>query len=137
MGEWWKETPWRMIQTNLRETDLRDLDPEAFAQGLQELNATVVMVSTSGIVANYPTRLPFQTCNHYAATDTMVKLIQQCHQRGIRVIGRMDFSKVRQPIISAHPEWRFVGENGQTVCYNGDTHVCENCKARVREMFGQ
>lgn len=186
MGEWWKETPWRMIQTNLRETDLRDLDPEAFAQGLQELNATVVMVSTSGIVANYPTRLPFQTRNHYAASDAMVKLIQQCHQRGIRVIGRMDFSKVRQPISSAHPEWRFVGENGQTVCYNGDTHVCcnsdyqrrlsldilretlemlpldgvffnfggytsgydysgntygdcvcENCKARFREMFGQ
>lgn len=126
MRNWWLKGPWRMVQANLRETDLKDLDPQRFVEGLLDLQATVVMVSTSGIVANYPTRLPYQYRNPYASDSILAEVIDACHQRGIRVIGRMDFSKVRQPISSLHPEWAFVGENGQRVCYNGDTHVCCN-----------
>lgn len=126
MKPWWLETPWRMVQANLREMDLEDMDPQRFAEDLAELRATVVMVSTSGIVANYPTCLPYQYRNPYASDTILADVIDACHQKGIRVIGRMDFSKVREPMSTQHPEWAFVGEGGQRVCYNGDTHVCCN-----------
>ena len=32
--KWWKHYPWRMIQTNLREIDFQDLDPETFVKDL-------------------------------------------------------------------------------------------------------
>lgn len=126
VGKWWLENPWRLVQTNLREIDFRDMDPGQFVQDLLDQHATVAMVSTSGIVANYPTRLPYQFRNPYASDTILKELIDECHLKGIRVIGRMDFSKVREPMSSQHPEWAFIGEKGGPVCYNGDTHVCCN-----------
>lgn len=126
MTDWWQTEPWRMVQTNLREIDFKDMDPERFAGDVERLGATVVMVSTSGIVGNYPTRLPYHFRNPYASDTILRDVIAACHKRGIRVIGRMDFSKVREPMSSQHPEWAFVGEKGERVCYNGDTHVCCN-----------
>ncbi len=126
MKKWWLEHPWRLVQTNLRETDFLGMEAERFADDVIKLGATVVMISTSGIVANYPTKLSYQYRNPYASDTVLGEVVDACHAKGIRVIGRMDFSKVREPMSSQHPEWAFVGEGGQRVCYNGDTHVCCN-----------
>lgn len=132
MSKWWLEQPWRMVQTNLREMDFRDMDAQQFAQDAVDLHATVVMLSTSGIVGNYPTKLAYHHRNPYASDTILMEMINACHARGLRVIGRMDFSKVREPMSSQHPEWAFVGEKGERVCYNGDTHVCCNSEYQRR-----
>ena len=55
---WWNRTPIRLIQTNLREIDAQ-MDQDAFMKSVEEASANVVLVNVGGIVANYPTKLPF------------------------------------------------------------------------------
>ena len=126
MHDWWVSRPWRLIQTNLREIDMRDMDAERFTKDLLNFKANVVMLSTSGIVANYPTKLPYHFQNPYLEGDSLQELVKACHAAGIRVIARMDFSKVRRVIYEKNPEWAFVSNKGEIIDYNGDVHVCFN-----------
>ena len=62
--------------------------------GLLKFKANVVMINTSGIIANYKTSLPYHFQNPYLAGD-LKEIVNACHDAGIKVIGRMDF-KVRK-----------------------------------------
>ncbi|MDF2511227.1 MAG: hypothetical protein K0S04_1093 [Herbinix sp.] len=123
---WWMNRPWRLIQPNTREIDMKDMNAEQFVADLLEFKANVVMLSTSGIVANYPTKLPFHFQNPYATGDSLKKIIQLCHAADIKVIARMDFSKIRREIHEKNPDWAFTTSKGETIDYNGDIHVCFN-----------
>lgn len=125
-NHWWVDRPWRLIQTNLREIDMLDMDAKRFVSDLQEFKANVVMLSTSGIVANYDTRLPYHFKNLYLKGDSLYEVVDECHKAGIKVIARMDFSKIRRPIYEKNPEWAFVSRTGQIIDYNGDVHLCFN-----------
>ena len=92
---WWTNYPWRMIQTNLRETDMEDINAEKYARNLADFGATVVLLNAAGIIASYDTKLDFQTKSAYLHADSLSQIIDACHKRGIRVIARTDFSKVR------------------------------------------
>lgn len=124
--DWWINRPWRLVQPNLREIDVRDIDAERFVADLLEYKATVVMLSTSGIVANYATRLPYHFLNPYLRGNSFHKIVKACHTAGIKVIARVDFSKVRKVIFDKNPEWAFVNGYGEILEYNGDVHVCFN-----------
>ncbi|TVY09207.1 beta-galactosidase trimerization domain-containing protein [Paenibacillus cremeus] len=124
--KWWKNFPWREIQTNLREIDMLDIDAEQFVRDLKEFKANVVMINTAGIIASYPTKLPYHFQSPYLTGDSLADIIAACHREGIKVIARTDFSKVRRPIYEMHPEWAYVSPKGEIVDYNGDVHVCLN-----------
>ncbi len=126
MIDWWKNYPWRLIQTNLREIDMLDIRAEQVVRDLQAFQATVLMINAAGIIASYPTRLPFHFQSPYLAGDSLLKIVDACHAAGIRVIARTDFSKVRMPIYQQHPEWAYRNARGEMVDYNGDIHVCVN-----------
>ncbi len=76
---WWEDWPWRLIQTNLRELDMQDIDAERYVESLRELHATVAMINTSGIVASYPTALPFHTRSAFLQGDALATIIEACH----------------------------------------------------------
>jgi hypothetical protein len=122
---WWQAKPMRLLQTNLREIDI-PLDPEAYARTAEEFGANVALFNLGGIVANYPTRLPFQFLNPRLGQDIIAELIHQLHQRDIRFIGRFDFSKVNQVIGAEHPEWLYRSLRGELVTYNGQMQCCVN-----------
>lgn len=122
---WWLGAPMRMVQTNLREIDL-PLDPDLYANTLAEIGANVALFNLGGIVANYPTRLPYHFRNPRIQEDMILPLIDQLHRRGIRFIGRFDFSKVHETIGVDHPEWLYRDLHGDTVTYNGQMHCCVN-----------
>jgi hypothetical protein len=61
---WWNRTPIRLIQTNLREIDAL-MDVDAFVKSIEDASANVVLLNVGGIVANYPTKLPFHYRNTY------------------------------------------------------------------------
>ncbi|MDP6380642.1 MAG: beta-galactosidase trimerization domain-containing protein, partial [Phycisphaerae bacterium] len=124
MSDWWYNMPWRMIQTNLREIDTLNINAERFVADLEEFKANVVMINAAGIIASYPTRLPFHFQSPYLEGDSLKKILAACHAAGIRVIARTDFSKIRRPIYQMHPEWAYVSPRGNIVDYNGDIHVC-------------
>jgi len=105
---WWEGWPWRLVQTNLREIDMVDIDADRYVASLRDLEATVAMINTSGIVASYPTALPFHTQSAFLLGDDLAAIIEACHAAGIKVIARTDFSKVRHELFERHPEWASV-----------------------------
>ena len=126
MANWWEGYPWRMIQTNLREIDMLDMDAERYVAELQAFKATVVLVNSAGIIASYPTKLPFHYQSPYLKGDSLADVIEACHTAGIRVLARTDFSKVRRPLYEEHPDWAYRTVDGDIVDYNGDVHACIN-----------
>ncbi|MBW7457472.1 alpha-amylase family protein [Paenibacillus sepulcri] len=123
---WWAMRPWRQIQTNLREIDMMDINAEQFVADLQEFKATSVLLNAAGIIASYPTKLPFQFQSPFLQGDSLQDIIEACHKADIVVTARTDFSKVRRPVYEQHPEWAYKSVQGNIVDYNGDVHVCLN-----------
>ncbi len=121
---WWEGYPWRMIQTNFRETDMADLNAKQYVRDVKDFGATVVMVNAAGIIASYDTQIPCHTKSEYLTGDSLRTLLDECHKAGLRVIARTDFSKVRYPLYEAHPDWAFRTAQGEIVNCNGDVQVC-------------
>lgn len=94
-----------MVQTNLPEPDMADIDAAAFAKSLKDFGATVVNLNAAGIIASYETQLDFQPRSAYLTGDNLRRIIEECHQQGLRVIARTDFSRIRQDVYEQHPEW--------------------------------
>lgn len=124
MSDWWEGKPWRLIQTNLREIDMIDICAAQVVKDMQAFQANVLMINAAGIIASYPTALPYHFQSPYLQGDSLEAIIEACHQADIRVIARTDFSKVRRPIYEQHPEWAYISAAGQVIDYNGDVHVC-------------
>jgi hypothetical protein len=132
----------RLLQTNLREIDI-PLDPVEYARVAADFGANVVLFNVGGIVANYPTRLPFHYPNPRLKVDLIPDLIEQLHSLGIRLIARFDFSKVNQEIGSQNPDWLYRSLSGEAVTYNGQMHCCvnglyqQNCSLEIlKEALG-
>ncbi len=124
MADWWTDRPWRLIQTNLREIDMADIDAERYVADLRAFAANVAMINAAGIIASYPTKLPFHYQSPYLTGDSLQDILAACHDADIRVIARTDFSKVRRPIHEQHPDWAYRTAGGDIVDYNGDVHAC-------------
>jgi hypothetical protein len=135
MTDWWQSYPWRLIQTNLREVDMLDIQAEQVIADLLSFNASILMINAAGIIASYPTSLPFHFQSPFLKGDSLQEIISACHKAGIRVIARTDFSKVRRPIYEAHPDWAYLTPTGQIVDYNGDVHVCLNSPYQQEGML--
>jgi hypothetical protein len=135
MAKWWINYPWRMIQTNMREIDMRGINADQLVRDLQSFKATVLLFNASGIIANYPTDLDYEPVNEFLRGDSTAEIIEKCHGAGIRIMARTDFSKVRYAVYEKHPDWAFRNAEGNIVNYNGDVHVCPNGPYQQKYMF--
>ena len=126
-SRWWLDEPVRFIQTNLSETN-STTDPKALVAAVADFPANTFLVNMGGIVAQYPTRVPF----HYASPflppgrDLFGEILREARTRGIRVVGRFDLSKTQKAVFDAHPEWFFTRTNGEPAIYNGLYSTCIN-----------
>jgi hypothetical protein len=124
---WWLTEPIRFLQTNLAETDSR-VDPKALVAAVHETGANTYLLNMGGIVAQYPTRVPF----HYPSAflppgrDLFGEALREAHARQMRIIGRFDLSKTQKAAFDAHPEWFFKRANGEPAIYNGLYSTCIN-----------
>jgi hypothetical protein len=123
---WW-QSPFRMFQTNLREPDAL-MDVETTLDAIEGHGANVWLVNAGGIISFYPSRLPFQSTNPYLSSrpsgDLLGDAVMASRRRGVRVMARMDFSKVTEEVAVAHPEWWYVDPAGERQVYQGLTSVC-------------
>ena len=126
MSDWWENRPWRMIQTNLREIDMLDIRAEQVVADLQDFKANVLMINAAGIIASYPTKLPFHFQSPFLKGDSLEAVIHACHMADIRVIARTDFSKIRRPVYENYPHWAALTAEGKIIDYNGDVQACVN-----------
>lgn len=122
---WYNHTPLRFIQTNLSEIDA-EMDVDAYIKAIEDISANFVIFNVGGITANYPTRLPFHFRNPYLKGDLTGEVLKKLHEKGIKVIGRFDFSKVDESIADKKPEWLYVGTDGKNINYYGKVHTCVN-----------
>ena len=122
---WWNREPYRLVQTNLPEIEAL-MDVNAYVQSMVDANANIVLINVGGIVANYPTKLPFHFKNTFMKGDLVGDLIKGLHAKGIRVIARFDFSKLNETLAAQKPDWLYVSAAGQLVNYNGQVHTCVN-----------
>jgi putative glycosyl hydrolase-like family 6 (GHL6) protein len=126
-SKWWMAEPIRFLQTNLSERD-STTDPKALVAAVADFGANTFLMNMGGIVAHYPTRVPF----HYPSTflppgrDLFGDVVKEAHARRIRVVGRFDLSKTQKAAFDAHPEWYFKRSNGEPAIYNGLYSTCIN-----------
>jgi hypothetical protein len=118
---WWSRS-FRMFQTNLREIDAL-LDVDRTLDVIEDYGADTWLINAGGIMAFHPSDLPFQTRNPLLAErpggDLLGDAITAAHARGIRLMARMDFSKVPRALADEHPEWAFVDPAGRRQEYHG------------------
>lgn len=119
---WWL-TPHRLLQTNLREIDAT-MDIDQYVREVKDFGANIVLFNVGGIVANYPTDLEYHWRNTFMQGDLVGQVLDRLHKADLKMIGRFDFSKINQTFAAAHPEWLYVGEQGEHVNYNGQVHTC-------------
>lgn len=123
---WWMTEPLRWLQTNIREVDA-GLDAKALVDEAARLKANVLHFNMGGIVATYPTKVPFHIEGRYLkGRDLFGEVLEEAHRRKIRVVGRFDFSKTRPEVYTAHPEWFFRTAVGSPVIYNELHSTCIN-----------
>ncbi|QOR69409.1 hypothetical protein IM660_11955 [Ruania alkalisoli] len=127
MREPWWHTPFRTFQTNLREIDA-GLDVEATLDAIEDYGADTWLLSVGGIIANYPSELDCQSVNpalvERDSGDLIEDAVAAARARGIRLLGRMDFSKIDARRAEANPQWCFVSPDGEPQIYNGYRSVC-------------
>lgn len=125
-GSWWHR-PFSVFQTNLQEIDAR-LDVDATLDFIEDHGADTWLLNTGGIVSFYPTDLPFQSASPHLrerpSGDLVGEAVSAAHERGIKVIARLDLSKVSSRIAGEHPDWLYRSSDGHPQIYNTLYSVC-------------
>ncbi len=124
MEKWWTNFPWRVVQTNFSEIDTLNFDADAFIEDLKSFHCNAVLLNAGGMLASYPTALEEHTKSDYIAHFDLKALVEKCHENGIKVIARTDFSKIRRDVFERHPDWAFRTKDGDIIDYNGYVHTC-------------
>lgn len=126
MAHWWQNYPWRIIQTNMREIDMVGLDADRFVSDLESFHANTVMISFGGTLANYDSEVEDHYINTNRSGDDLKTLVDKCHEKGIKVIARTDFSKMHESLYSKHPDWVYRDANGDILDNDGYLSTCQN-----------
>lgn len=134
---WWNDA-FGVFQTNLREIDVT-LDVESVLDDIEAHGATVWLLNVGGILAHYPTALEFQTRNPLLGSrpggDLVGDAVEAARRRGIRLLARMDFSKVTSAVAEEHPQWAYRSPRGELQIYEGLVSVCPNGEYYQQRMF--
>ena len=125
-AQWWLR-PVRLFHPNMRESELRGFDPARFVASCAATNADGIVVSAGGIVAFYPSRVPY----HYVSPllngrDLLKEVSAQLHAAGMRSIARIDFSKARADVFRDHPDWFARNPDGSPRTAGKFYNVCPN-----------
>jgi len=121
---WWKR-PYRMVQTNLRQTDAL-YDQKALAREVKAFGADVLLYNIGGIYAFYPTRLELHAINPHMKGDALGDAVEAAHSEGLALVGRYDMSKATRLGYEAHPDWFVHNARGEALEYNGTYQACVN-----------
>src|SRR5262245_35895718 len=126
-------TPWarkirRLGQLNMTEHDPVVLDVEAWADYWSSLKVDAVLVSVTGILAFYQTKVPFHRKGKFLGTrDFFGDCCAAAKKRGIHVIARMSPDLNWEDAVQAHPEWFQRNAQGAVVRHTEDPRLYRTC----------
>ena len=126
------EVPWyrrltRWGQTNITEPDSQTYDIGWWRGYWKRTLTQGIVVNAGGIVAYYPSRVPFhRQAEHLAGRDLFGELCNAAHQEGLAVFARMDSNRAHEDLFRAHPDWFAFNAEGKPYM-EGDLYVtCVN-----------
>jgi hypothetical protein len=124
----WARKIRRLGQLNMTEHDPVAMDVEQWADYWASLKIDAVMVSVTGILAFYQTKVPFHRKGKYLGTrDFFGDCCAAAKKRGIHVIARMSPDLNWEDALQAHPEWFQRNAQGGPVRHTEDGRLFRTC----------
>src|SRR6266571_2262991 len=99
----WYSVMRRCGQINVNERDPLTLDADAWMDYWASLKVDAVLLNGGGILAFYPTRVPFHHRSQYLGSrDLFGEMVAAAKKRGLRVVARMDCNFAYAEAFPAH-----------------------------------
>lgn len=124
----WQQTVRRVGQLNMTEHDPVEMNVEEWANYWQSLKTEVVFISVTGIIAYYPTQVPyFRRGKFLGDRDFFGECFNAAKKRGMRVVARMSPDLNWDEALSAHPEWAMRDAKGNAQRSVEDPRLFRTC----------
>ena len=102
----WYRRVTRWGQTNITERDPPQYDISWWRQYWRRTQTQGVIINAGGIVAYYPSDVPFHRRAQYLDDrDLFGELCRAAHADGLAVFARMDSNRAHEDLFNAHPDW--------------------------------
>jgi putative glycosyl hydrolase-like family 6 (GHL6) protein/glycosyl hydrolase family 42 (putative beta-galactosidase) len=116
----WQKHVRRVGQTNMTEHDPAVMNVEQWADYWHSAQVDVVFVSVTGILAFYPSKVPFHRHGKFLnGRDFFGECAAAAQKRGMRVVARMSPDLNWEDALAAHPEWAMRHKDG-TAQFSGE-----------------
>ena len=124
----WQRKIRRVGQTNMTEHDPAVLDVEQWADYWASLKVDAVLVSVTGILAFYQTKVPYHRKGKFLGDrDFFGECCAAAKKRGLHVIARMSPDLNWEDAVEAHPEWFQRDAQGNAVHHTEDPRLFRTC----------
>jgi hypothetical protein len=124
----WQKSVRRVGQTNMTEHDPAVMDIDAWADYWHSAKADIVFVSVTGILAYYPSKVPFHRHGKYLnGRDFFGECTAAAKKRGMRVVARMSPDLNWQDALAAHPEWAMRHKDGSVQFSGEEPRLFKTC----------
>ena len=125
--------PWQMRvrrvgQTNMTEHDPAVMNIEEWAEFWHSAQADIVFVSVTGILAFYPSKVPFHKHGKFLnGRDFFGECVTAARKRGMRVVARMSPDLNWLDALDAHPEWAMRHRDGTVQFSEQEPRLFKTC----------
>lgn len=125
--------PWQMRvrrvgQTNMTEHDPAVMNIEEWADFWHSAQADIVFVSVTGILAFYPSKVPFHKHGKFLnGRDFFGECVAAARKRGMRVVARMSPDLNWLDALQAHPEWAMRHRDGSVQFNEQEPRLFKTC----------
>ena len=127
-SEPWQKRVRRVGQTNMTEHDPAVMNIEEWADYWHATKVDVVYVSVTGILAFYPSKVPFHKHGKYLnGRDFFGECAAAARKRGMRVVARMSPDLNWPDALAAHPEWAMRRKDGSPQLSTEDPRLFKTC----------
>ncbi|MDP3000251.1 MAG: beta-galactosidase trimerization domain-containing protein [Bryobacterales bacterium] len=124
----WHQRIRRVGQVNMTERDPVELNVEEWANYWASLKVDAVMVSVTGILAFYQTKVPFHRKGQFLGDrDFFGDCCAAAKKRGLHVIARLSPDLNWEDAVKAHPEWFRRNSEGEFVHHGEDPRLFATC----------
>ena len=124
----WHQQIHRVGQTNMTEHDPAVMNIEEWADFWHAMKVDVVFVSVTGILAFYPSKVPFHKHGKFLnGRDFFGQCAAAAKKRGMRVVARMSPDLNWPDALAAHPEWAMRRKDGSPQLSPEDPRLFKTC----------
>jgi hypothetical protein len=124
----WQQRVRRVGQSNMTEHDPAVMNIEEWADYWHAAQADVVFISVTGILAFYPSKVPFHRHGKFLKDrDFFGECVAAARKRNMRVVARMSPDLNWGDALEAHPEWAMRNKDGSPQFSGEEPRLFKTC----------